>query len=482
VRNHLHALAVAALLGGAALAACGDDAGLGADGGAAGHALDGAVGTDARADATALGCVVGQSPVTMSLCGDHPDLCGQVCGGACVDLANDADNCGACGVACKPRAACNAGVCGVEPTELVAPAPGCRSIRFVLDDGQITWLDLGHGSINRISTAGGAVTTLAAGALPAAIFTSGSQPLFANNEPTAAGIVVHAGTVYWIGASDSPVVDATGLAHGGGGTMILSVPAGGTPTTLLSPALAPGPSPVSSAAASTFGSPVESPDAKPPLSALALSPDAKTLYFGAGTRLYKMPAAGAVTADDVQLVGFTSGPEHGFATALAADDRRLYFPATVDDWVEIFDFTSACDGTTAGAGYGCPALVFGSDPIPLLDTVTLKDNFLYWAKEDNVWRADLSVADPSVDGHSFASDTLGAFSVTGFAVGPTTAYFGENTSVEKGPFAGVESAGPPRAHTIARAQTWPTSFAADGTNVYWTTSDCDIAFIADSPQ
>jgi len=477
LRNQLHALGFVVSLG-CGLAACGDDAGSSAQkadgdgGGAAG------IGADA---APVTGCLVGRAPLTTSsACGAHPELCGEVCGTACVDLATDPANCGVCGTTCQTRAACNGGVCGAEPTLLVAPAPGCRSLRLVLDDGFITWSDLGHGTINRISTGGGAVTTLATGVLPAAIFTSGSQPLFTNGEPVGAAILVHAGTVYWIEADDSPALDATGLARGGAGTSILSVAAGRTPTTLLPAALAPGPSPVSSVA--DGGAAAESPDVKPPISAIALAPDAETLYFAAGSRLYKMPSAGAATAADVQLVGYTSGPEHGFATALAADDRRLFFPSSVDDWVEMFDFTKPCDETSSTGGYTCPSLVFGSEQIPLFDTITIKDTFLIWAKEDNVWRADLTAADPSIDGHATASDTLGNFGVTGFAVGTSYAYFGENTAVEKGSFAGVTSAGPPPAHTVARAQTWPTSLAVDGTNVYWTTTACDIAFIADSPQ
>jgi hypothetical protein len=35
---------------------------------------------------------------------------------------------------------------------------------------------------------------------------------------------------------------------------------------------------------------------------------------------------------------------------------------------------------------------------------------------------------------------------------------------------------------VARDQAAAMSIALDGTNVYWTTSNCDINFIADSPQ
>jgi hypothetical protein len=447
---------------------------------AAGGSDAGAPGADATPPVT--GCLIGSSPVAMStVCGPHPELCGDICGAACVDLQRDSDNCGTCGTRCKATAACNGGVCGAEPQRLVAPAPGCRSIRLVLESGDITWADLGHGTIKRVSTAGGGPTTLLSGLHLAAIHATGDEPLFVNGEAVATGIIVRGGDVYWIEAPDEVTLDDNGLPHGGAGTTIKCLLRGTTTRTLLPAELAPDASSVSSSP--DAGAPAEMPGKKPPLSAIALSPDGATLYFGAGTRLYKMPAAGATTAGDVQLVGFTSGPERGFATALAADERRLFFPTSVDTWVEIFDLTKTCDpAAPVGGTYACPAIVFGSHPIPLLDTVVVQDGFLYWAKENNVWRADLSTADPSLDGHATASDTIATFSVTGFAVGPQHAYFGENVYVEKGSFASVSAGGAPRASILARGQTWPSSFALDGTNVYWTTTACDIAFIADSPQ
>jgi Stigma-specific protein, Stig1/WD40-like Beta Propeller Repeat len=426
-------------------------------------------------------CMLGVSPVaTSSLCGAHPEVCGVTCGVVCVDLATDSENCGGCGVSCKTRAACNAGVCGVEPTQLVAPAPGCSSLRLVHENGAITWTDLGHGTVNRVSSTGGPATTLATGIVPAIIHLTDDQPLLVNDRPVPAAFVVRDGVVYWIGAPDRVTVDAQGFAHGGGGTTILSVSAGGAPKTLLPEALAPDASPISSVAMGNRPA-IETAGQKPPISAITLSPDGKTLYFGAGSRLYSMPSAGATTAADVALVGFTIGPEHGFATALATDGKRLFFPSSDNRGINMFDLTKPCDPSMS-VQYSCPSFVYGSFPIPLLDTITVHDGGLTWAKENNVWRADLSTADPSMDGHQIFSDTIKNFGVTGFAVGAKVAYFGENTLVERGGPVSVDVGGPPPARVLARAQPWPTSFALDGTRVYWTTTNCDIAFIADSPQ
>jgi hypothetical protein len=54
--------------------------------------------------------------------------------------------------------------------------------------------------------------------------------------------------------------------------------------------------------------------------------------------------------------------------------------------------------------------------------------------------------------------------------------------VEKGAAPPFESDTPPSAVILARDQPTPTSFALDGTNVYWATSACDIRYMADSPQ
>ena len=85
------------------------------------------------------------------------------------------------------------------------------------------------------------------------------------------------------------------------------------------------------------------------------------------------------------------------------------------------------------------------------------------------------------DGDNYAS-SFKAGSITGFALGTANAYFGEDGFIEKAgnpPYAvGVN----PNAVVIARNQPNPTSFAVDGTNVYWTTTNCDVEMIADTPQ
>ena len=58
---------------------------------------------------------LGVTPVAKSgLCNADPELCGAACGGACVDLATDGDNCGECGRKCSTGQTCNAGSCCFE--------------------------------------------------------------------------------------------------------------------------------------------------------------------------------------------------------------------------------------------------------------------------------------------------------------------------------------------------------------------------------
>ena len=83
-----------------------------------GVCMAGACVTDSDCDdgdpATVDTCVAG-------VCEHGSDVCPAgmaMCGGACVDLTNDAANCGACGMACAAGMVCNEGVCttGCSPT------------------------------------------------------------------------------------------------------------------------------------------------------------------------------------------------------------------------------------------------------------------------------------------------------------------------------------------------------------------------------
>jgi hypothetical protein len=414
---------------------------------------------------------------------DVPTLCTYDAGQMpeCVDMTTDNNNCGGCGMACPPTVACNNSVCGKPPTQLVPPAAGCMSMRLVYDSGNIYWADLGHGTIKMIPAAGGTATTLATGQTIAAIQTPGG-PLLWPNGPIATDILVHAGTVYWINAAtpiSCPTDGGVGCT-GGMGTTIMSVTAGGTPKALLSMAMDPGPSPVSAVDA---GFPLETPGQNPPILSMALSPDASTIYFAAGTRFYSIPSAGA---GKVTYVTYAEGPEHGEATALTADNTYLYYPANQSGNIEINSIATMCDGDAA-ANEMCPVRIAESQGDLVYDNIVIRGSSLFWGNGQSVRKGDV----PTALGGSLAGDdypsTLEGTNVTSFAIGTKYAYYAETGMdqagyIEKGLAPPFDGGNPPLAIMIARGQPQPTSLALDGTNVYWTTTKCDISYIADSPQ
>ncbi len=416
---------------------------------------------------------------------DTPTLCTHGSAPpACTDTTTDWDNCGGCGIMCKPTAACLATICGKEPTQLVAPAPGCVSMRVVYDSGTIYWSDMGHGTISSIAAVGsgantGAVTTIASGLDIAAVQTPSGPLFWPSGGPLATALLVHAGTVYWIGASTPERCEDAGICTGGVGSTIMSATAGSPPKTLLSMSMDPGPSPVS---ATDLQGSIETPGQSPPILAIALSPDGGTLYFAAGTRFYSIPSSGS---GSITYVGYTEGPEQGEPTAIAADDNYLYYVANVSGNVEILSLGMMCD-PNATANEVCPVRIAESQGDLVYDSTFIRGDSLFWGNGQAVRVGSVKTAlEGNLSGNDFPNTAEGT-DITGFAVGTESAYFGELGAdnagyIEKGeapPFDGDF----PNAAVIARGQPSPTSFALDGARVYWTTSRCDIDYIADSPE
>jgi hypothetical protein len=220
-------------------------------------------------------------------------------------------------------------------------------------------------------------------------------------------------------------------------------------------------------------------------------------------------------------VGYAEGPEHGLATALAADSNYLYYPAAQSGNIEILPIGQMCD-PDAAANEMCPYRIAESQGGLTYDTITAKGGFVYWGNDSTVHKGNVALA---VTGQNGGDDFQGAVfqtSLTAFALGTQYAYFAEPGAdavcsqdhatacvmvlmdgstettpvcpeatpanqtcvtlgyIEKGfapPFDGGASG-----VVVARNQPAAMSLTLDGTNVYWTTSNCDIDYIADSPQ
>lgn len=451
---------------------------------------------------------------------DYTDnaVCTDDAGAAqCVNTNTDSAHCGGCEMSCTSAAVCNSGACSAAPTQLVAPTPGCLSIHLAYEGGAIYWADLGHGTLQSVPASGGSPTTIASGLHLAAI----QQPANATNvydyqvytalpfpgtQAVGAGILVQSGTVYWIAAADTvrlveqsgqPMVcDGDGACIpsgppqslpywiGGVGSSIVSVTPGGTPTVVLPTELIPAASPAS------VTNNIEVSATTPPILAIALSPDGQTLYFGAGSRVYSIPSIGAHSAADVTYVGYASplgspGSEAGWANALTADSRYAYLQSGWWDDSPL-EFLSSPDMCSADAGPECPKILWYATGGAIPDTIGLRGNLIYWGNQAS---GDVEWVATSPGSEGGVPLSLGRFTplamgeaLTGFAIGPTHAYFGEDGYVEKGAPSSNDPAAPANTAVLARGQPLPTSFTLDGTNVYWTTSRCDIMKLADSPQ
>jgi hypothetical protein len=369
---------------------------------------------------------------------------------ACIDSTSDPTNCGGCGNVCDASAACINGKCGKSPTALVAAATGCSgvlvkgangnpdvtaSIRLAFDGGKIYWTDPGHGTVKSIATTGGASTSLASGEM---------MPTW---------LVVNGTSVYWVDSGNNTIRVSTG---------------GAAPTTLVTMAPA---SPDGGLGAETEG-----------IHGIAVSPDGNTLYFSAGTDVYKVPKGGGAVVG----VGYSEGPRHGIPSALAVDTKYVYYPTNVNGNVEVMSLTSMCDVAAAtSAEPTCPLRQARSQSPLLLDAIYVRGDKLSWANGAAVRVGSVSAKfDAGVNGaqgDDYAS-TSNAGNITGFALGTANAYFGEDGFIERASNPPYAVGMTPNAVVIARKQPNPSSLAVDGTNVYWTTDNCDIQMIADSPQ
>jgi len=335
----------------------------------------------------------------------------------------------------------------------VTPSPSCAndggkasSLQLVLYSGNIYWTDANAGTVNSVATSGGTPTTLVTGeSAPGAIFVySGAGP--------------STGTLYWIDSGNNTVRSLAPGADGGSAKTLIAM--GRAP---------PGDSGVTTADDSAGMGIVHG---------LTMSGDGTTLYFGAGVNIYKMKADGSGNGAFAEV-----GSSHGSAGVpwgMATDDTYLYYAAMQSGSVEIMSIANPCSPGAALGGL-CPIEVARGQGGMLAASVLVANGNVYWANDTAVHQKLISQALDAGTGSTGGDspNTMNSGSVTGYALGSTNLYYGEDGYIER---SALPAPGVSLVTVIANNQPLPSSFAVDGTNVYWTTGRCDIMKIADSPQ
>jgi hypothetical protein len=372
----------------------------------------------------------------------------SVCGEACVDLTTDDDNCGACGRACAPTSACNAGACG--PVKNVVPAaPGCEEINLAVGPSALYWTDRGHGTVMSLPLAGGAPTTIA------------------SQETSPWLIAVGAADVFWVDVvSVTPLADA-GDAHASTtATIRAAALGGGAPRDLVTE--------------TNFNGGVRG---------LVASEDGRTLYYSADTAVRAVPVAGGPAFDvgREENTGETNVP-----TALARDGNLIAFTM---DLSGILDVITVAAGAVATCGKPDPASLPTSPTQLYTDCVravrggpellhtglVFRSDGVYWAEGGEVMvHRPPDGGTLALDGSATVSEFTGSKSqiaittnvtdVTALGGGPDALFFGEDGLIEKAPY--VEGS---TTVVVARGQKAPSSIAVAASAVFWSSpDDCAI--------
>jgi hypothetical protein len=384
-----------------------------------GGATAGTTGNGGSGGFTGPPCLQGAFPGPDGACecvAPSPTLCPKV---GCTSLADDSANCGACGQACAPTAACLRGRCGPEVRTIVAAATLCVPRELAVVGGTLYWTDGTHETVSSARVDGSEASVAAAG------------------ESAPSHLVASGDSVYWI---------VTRPSTGDGGVMtaastVRKLPrAGGAAVDLASEASM--------------------------MNGLALSDDGSTVYYSVDDAVKAVPAAGGapmVVANDELIPG-----------ALAVEGTTLAYPTlsggSVDSIALGAGRPASCGhvetlgGPLVGAN-GCTRVIGGT--FGLLTQIVIKDGLLYWALTDQIERGAGSFDAGTT--HPFASAFLAA-PVRGLVVAGDSLYFGAGLNIERAVLRGGS-----QAFVVARGQTATGSMATDGTQLFWSNGDCSIA-------
>ena len=187
------------------------------------------------------------------------------------------------------------------------------------------------------------------------------------------------------------------------------------------------------------------------------------ILFSAGLGIYRNGQVGAVRI---------ATEETGVPAALAVDNGTNVAFVTNEGNVDVIPLNSndgqpvKCATDVASAANHACTRVAANQTHLLLDDVALVGGQVYWANGASIYRASANAASGALS--PLATTTHGG-DVTSFVVSGTTIYLAEDGFIELARVGGAVTAIP-----IAAGQAHPSSVRVDGSNVYWTRSDCAI--------
>jgi hypothetical protein len=366
----------------------------------------------------------------------------SVCGDACTNLSNDNANCGACGHACAATSVCNEGVCGPEATNVMPAIPGCTRLDLAITGGNLYWTDQEHGTIGRRTLAGGAATTLVSGAKAPSHLVIGGSSLFWL-EVVATKPVEMPG--FYMPTLTTAAVRKAGLD-------------GSAPTTL-----------------ATETNPWSG------IRGLAVSDDARTVYYSAETKIRAVPAAGGAPFD----VG--SEDHGGIPVGLGVGGSYIGYITDLNGQVDVIsvaeDTVARCGGVDPTDMTGEKLLMVncvrigGCTPDALMDRFIVRGMNAYWSDGNTLFTGPVQSDSPARANKESIANGLaengGAFS--GLVDAPDALYFaqpgwdGKNGLIQRTSYERSSTA-----VALIRGQNGPRSLAVDGAKVYWSTADCAI--------
>jgi hypothetical protein len=305
---------------------------------------------------------------------------------------------------------------GATPTELVS-APGCGNLRLVLSSGTIYYTNHAAGTVSSIAVTGGTPKVIAMG----------------QSKPNP--IAVDATTVFWGNDGDKTVMKQTIAA--------------GTASAILP--------------ASTAADPMNLNFAN------ALLVDGATLYVGRGYDAYKIPTAGGTA---VQL-SHSPDADLGLPGAFALDPTHLYQVEISHNAVS----RETIDGLQNGLLETGTAQALAPDRIAVsraglvTDAIAISGQYVVWANLDGIEIHDKDKTEQQST-LSLIVNSAGFNPISGFIISGNKIYYGETSdnNVQVAPLSfTVGDAGVPEGTVIATKQTNAAEFAADDTNIYFTT-------------